>query len=44
MAQTIEAYKKLAARDLELIESQRDEISRLKCVENDLRQKLKARR
>lgn len=39
MPQTIEAYKKLAARDLELIEEQRDEISGLKHRNIQLRQK-----
>ena len=38
MPQTISAYKKLAVRDLELIESQRDEIGRLKCKVNSLQQ------
>ena len=40
MPQTIEAYKKLAQRDLELIEDQRDEIAGLKCKINDLKQRL----
>ena len=39
MPQTIEAYKDLAQRDLELIESQRDEINKLKCKVNTLTQK-----
>lgn len=40
MPQTIEAYKKLAQRDLELIEDQRDEINKLKCKVNDLSQRV----
>ena len=39
MPQTIEAYKDLAQRDLELIEAQRDEIARLKCKVNTLSQR-----
>ena len=39
--QTVEAYKNLAQRDLELIEEQREEINKLKCKVNDLQQKLK---
>ena len=41
MPQTVEAYKALAKRDLELIEEQREEINKLKCKVNDLQQKLK---
>ena len=44
MPQTIEAYKDLAQRDLELIEEQREEINKLKCKVNDLQQKLKAKK
>ena len=40
MPDTIDAYKALAQRDLELIESQRDEINKLKCKVNDLQQRL----
>ena len=40
MPQTIEAYKALAQRDLELIEEQQLEISKLKVANNQLRQKL----
>ena len=40
MPQTIEGYKELAQRDLELIEEQRDEIAKLKQENNNLRQKL----
>ena len=43
MPQTVEAYKKLAARDLELIMEQKEEISRLKQKVNNLRQKLDKR-
>ena len=39
MPQTVEAYKKLATRDLELIEEQREEISKLKMKVNKLKQK-----
>ena len=39
----IEFYKKLAQRDLELIEEQRQEINRLKCKVNQLQQKLKSK-
>ena len=38
MPQTVEAYKKLAQRDLELIEEQREEISKLKQRVNKLEQ------
>ena len=44
MPNTIESYKDLAQRDLELIEEQRSEISKLKCKLNNLQQKLKKRR
>jgi cell division protein FtsB len=45
MPQTVEAYKKLAQRDLELIEAQRDEIAKLKAKNNKLEQALaKARK
>lgn len=37
---TVEFYKALAQRDLELIESQRDEIAKLKKKVNQLQQKL----
>ena len=40
MPQTVEGYKELAQRDLVLIESQRDEIGRLKAKINQLQQKL----
>jgi hypothetical protein len=40
MPQTIEAYKNLAQRDLELIEEQQREIGQLKVKNNQLRQKL----
>ncbi len=40
MPQTVEAYKDLAQRDLQLIMEQRSEISKLKREINDLRQKL----
>ena len=39
MPQTIEDYRMLAARDLEFIMEQREEISRLKRRLNDLQQK-----
>ena len=39
MQQTVEAYKELAQRDLELIEDQRDLINKLRCKVNDLSQK-----
>ena len=39
MPKTIEAYKKLAARDLELIEEQQKEIGKLKAKVNKLEQK-----
>ena len=39
MPQTIEAYKKLAQRDLELIEEQQKEIGQLKAEANKLKQK-----
>jgi len=39
--QTIEAYKELAQRDLELIMDQRSEIGQLKAKINKLEQKLK---
>lgn len=39
MPQTIEAYKVLAQRDLELIEAQRREIGKLKAKVNKLEQK-----
>ena len=38
MPQTIEAYRKLAQRDLELIMSQKEEIGRLKARINKLEQ------
>lgn len=41
MPQTIEAYKALAQRDLELIEKQQLEIGQLKATVNNLRQKIK---
>ena len=44
MPQTVESYKELAQRDLELIEDQREEINKLKCKVNDLSQKLQAKR
>ena len=40
MPQTVEAYKKLAGRDLILIEGQQKEISDLKAKANDLQQRL----
>jgi hypothetical protein len=40
MPQTIEAYKALAQRDLELIEAQRDEIGRLKAELNLRKQQI----
>ena len=40
MPQTVEAYKELAQRDLELIEDQREEINKLKCKVNNLSQKI----
>jgi len=39
MPQTVEGYRELAIRDLELIMEQREEINRLKCRLNDLQQK-----
>jgi len=39
MPETVEAYKALAARDLELIMEQKEEISRLKQKVNKLEQK-----
>lgn len=41
MPKTVESYKELAQRDLEIIEAQRDEIAKLKGTVNNLRQKLK---
>ena len=41
MPQTVEAYKKLSARDLELIMEQKEEISRLKQKVNNLQQRKK---
>lgn len=43
MPQTVEAYKKLAQRDLELIEDQRDEIGKLKAKINKLEQKVESK-
>ena len=43
MPQTIEAYKALAQRDLELIEEQQKEIGQLKARVNRLRQALEAK-
>ena len=40
MPQTIEEYKKLAQRDLELIEEQRETIAKQAQTINDLRQRL----
>ena len=40
MPQTVEAYKELAERDLELFQEMRDEISELKVKVNKLQQKL----
>lgn len=40
MPQTIEAYKELAQRDLDLIMEMKEEISKLKMENNKLRQKL----
>ena len=39
MPQTVEAYKKLAQRDLEFIEEQQREIGKLKAKINKLEQK-----
>ena len=41
MPQTVQAFRHLAQRDLELIEEQREEIAKLKCKVNNLTQKLK---
>ncbi len=38
MPQTVEAYKALAQRDLDLIMEQKEEISKLKAENNKLRQ------
>lgn len=44
MPQTIEAYKALAQRDLELIMEMKDEISNLKQKVNKLEQQLKSKK
>ena len=43
MEQTVDAYRKLAQRDLELIEEQQQEIGVLRAKVNNLQQKLKKR-
>jgi hypothetical protein len=43
MEQNVESYKRLAQRDLELIEEQQRELGSLKSKINNLQQKLKKR-
>jgi len=43
MGQTVDDYRKLAQRDLELIEEQQQEIGVLRAKVNNLQQKLKKR-